>query len=75
MDKNGHITTKELGACFESLGENVAGYKLREMIDVIDRDGNGTIEFDEFLEVIVIIIMHLVIYRCITLRWKFLNFP
>lgn len=50
LDNNGHITTKELGACFEALGENVPGYKLREMVQQIDKDKNGTVEFNEFLE-------------------------
>ncbi|XP_057297858.1 plastin-3-like isoform X1 [Hydractinia symbiolongicarpus] len=49
-DGNGHITSKELGAVFNALNENVPGYKLREMIEEVDKDKNGTIEFDEFLE-------------------------
>lgn len=36
---------------FNALNENVPGYKLREMIEEVDKDKNGTIEFDEFLEV------------------------
>ena len=51
IDKNGHITSTELGEVFKSLGESVPGYKLREMIAQIDKDKNGTVEFDEFVEV------------------------
>lgn len=35
----------------EALGESVPGYKLRAMIDEVDKDKNGFVEFDEFLEV------------------------
>lgn len=53
MDKNGHISSKELGEVMKSVGESIPGYKLREMIAEVDRDKNGTIEFDEFIEVSV----------------------
>ena len=48
-DKNGHITSKELGDVFMALGESVPGYKIREMIAEVDSDRNGTIEFAEFM--------------------------
>lgn len=35
----------------KSLGEDVPGYKLREIIQEVDKNQNGTVEFDEFLEV------------------------
>ena len=34
-----------------ALGENVAGYKIRDMIKEVDIDENGTVEFNEFVEV------------------------
>ena len=58
-DGNGHITTKELGQCFASLGENVPGYKLRELIDMVDKDNNGLVEFEEFLGVSFLNIFHI----------------
>ena len=51
LDKNGHITSSELGEIFKALGESVPGYKLREMIEQVDKDRNGTVEFSEFIEV------------------------
>ncbi|PIK35186.1 hypothetical protein BSL78_27988 [Apostichopus japonicus] len=36
----------------KSVGESIPGYKLREMIAEVDRDKNGTIEFDEFIEML-----------------------
>jgi len=48
-DRNGHITSKELGNVFAALGETVPGFKLRELIAEVDKDKNGTVEFEEFL--------------------------
>ncbi|XP_047124452.2 plastin-1 isoform X1 [Hydra vulgaris] len=50
-DGNGHITSAELADVFEKLGENVPGYKIRELIAEVDENKNGTIEFDEFLQI------------------------
>ena len=47
----------------KDLGENVPGYKIRDMIKEVDIDENGVITFDEFLEVGVYLqIFFLVIY-------------
>ena len=35
----------------KSLGEEIPGYKLREIIKEVDTDRNGTIEFNEFVNV------------------------
>ena len=32
----------------KALGEDVPGYKIRDMIREVDIDENGTVEFDEF---------------------------
>ena len=50
-DKNGHITCAEIGEVFKALGESVPGYKIRDMIKEVDLDENGTVEFDEFVNV------------------------
>lgn len=49
-DHNGHITVAEIGEVFKALGESVPGYKIRDMVKEVDKDENGTVEFDEFLE-------------------------
>ncbi|CAJ0828569.1 17994_t:CDS:1, partial [Entrophospora sp. SA101] len=48
-DSDGTITTKELGTVMRSLGQNPTESELRDMINEIDADGNGTIDFPEFL--------------------------
>lgn len=51
IDKNGHITASEIGNVMKALGEDIPGFKLREIIKEVDADQNGTLEFNEFLEV------------------------
>ena len=50
-DHNGHITCSEIAEVLKALGETTPGYKIRDMIKEVDIDENGTIEFNEFLEV------------------------
>merc|ERR1712083_734748 len=48
-DGDGTITTKELGTVMKSLGQNPNEQELEEMINEVDLDQNGTINFEEFL--------------------------
>ena len=50
FDKNGDgtITVVELGTVMRNLGNNPTDSELQDMINEVDADGNGTLEFDEF---------------------------
>jgi calmodulin len=52
-DRDGKITTKELGTVMKNLGQNPSETELEEMIKQVDLDGNGTIDFKEFLGLMV----------------------
>ena len=51
FDKNGDgsISAAELGKIMESLGIKPSKTELEDMIHEIDTDGNGTIDFNEFV--------------------------
>ena len=40
---------QELGTVMRSLGQNPKDEELNDMINEIDEDGNGTVDFEEFL--------------------------
>jgi len=52
-DKDGSITTKELGDVMRALGANPTNTELQEMIAEVDKDNSGKIEFNEFLDLFV----------------------
>merc|ERR1712138_229508 len=49
-DNSGAIDVRELKAAMRALGFEVKKEELKKMISDIDNDGNGSIEFGEFLE-------------------------
>ncbi|XVF57242.1 hypothetical protein PTKIN_Ptkin06aG0189000 [Pterospermum kingtungense] len=48
-DGDGCITMEELAAAIKSLDQNPTEEELQNMINEVDTDGNGTIKFGEFL--------------------------
>jgi len=55
FDKNGDgfIGWKELGTVMKTLGLNPTEDELQQMVAEVDTDGNGEIDFDEFVEMMV----------------------
>ncbi|CAL1547851.1 unnamed protein product [Lymnaea stagnalis] len=49
-DGDGQITAVELGIIMNSLGQNHTQADLERMIAEADTDGNGTVEFKEFMD-------------------------
>merc|ERR1712139_433015 len=49
-DNSGAIDVRELKAAMRALGFEVKKEELKKMISDIDNDGNGSIEFQEFLQ-------------------------
>ncbi|KAM5561537.1 calmodulin-like protein 11 [Rosa sericea] len=52
-DGDGCITIEELATAIKSVDQNPTAEELQNMISEVDIDGNGTIEFGEFLNVMV----------------------
>lgn len=49
-DGNKEISTKELITVLRALGNNPTQEEIEQMIEEVDEDGSGTIDFGEFLE-------------------------
>jgi len=49
-DGDGHVTAKELRVVFDTLGQSPTEEELNGMIDEVDKDGNGEMEFPEFCQ-------------------------
>lgn len=52
INHDGTITTSELGTALRNLGQNPTEAELQQVILELDKDKNGTIEFDELMELI-----------------------
>ncbi len=52
-DGNGVISSEELVLVMRELEEDVSPGHIRQLIDEVDLDGSGTIDFDEFQALMV----------------------
>ena len=50
LDGNGFITNDELGTVLRKMGQEPTEEEIVQMINEIDEDGDRTIDFDEFCE-------------------------
>lgn len=58
-DNNGTIDTSELGAVMRSLNMNPTDTELKDMINEVDGNGNGSIEYEEFVAMLSRFVLHL----------------
>jgi Ca2+-binding EF-hand superfamily protein len=52
-DGDGRVTVKELSTIFRALGQNPSVSEVEAMVAEVDTEGTQTVEFSEFLEMIV----------------------
>ena len=52
-DGNGYITALELSSVMNSLGEKLTEEEVEEMIREADIDGDGQIDYDEFVRMMM----------------------
>jgi len=69
LEKKGCINIEELGTAIRSLDENPTLEELQIMMSEVDTDGNGTIEFGEFLN-----LMARKMKVCVKSNRMFINF-
>ncbi len=50
---DGHIDCDELDKGFKFMGQRVSKEQLQEIIDAVDDDGSGAVEWPEFLKVLL----------------------
>ncbi len=48
-NEDGSISAKELGRVLRALGENPTEHEQRDLINEVDIDGDGELEFAEFV--------------------------
>jgi len=48
-DRDGYLTIKEISAIVKEIGQPPTEGEIKDMINEVDVDGNGTVEFIEFI--------------------------
>jgi calmodulin len=48
-DNDGTISTNELGRVLKQLGQNLSDQELKDLIEEVDMDKNGEVDFQEFV--------------------------
>ena len=53
QDGDGFISAPELGRVLKNMGEDLKPYELAEMIQEADKDGDGRLNYEEFVDIMV----------------------
>merc|ERR1712028_243772 len=51
-DQSGTIDGTELKFCMQALGFDPSPHEIKDMLQKIDQDGNGQVEFEEFVDLL-----------------------
>lgn len=54
-DRSGSIDESELGIMFRELGQECSSAKILKILAKMDKDGNGLIDFEEFIEMLKVL--------------------
>lgn len=61
-NRDGYVSTTELNPVMYALGQKPTKAEYKDMINEVDADGNGTIDFPEFLTIMIKKINEVILY-------------
>ena len=53
-DGDGTVSASELQTVLKAMGKRVTRYEVDQMLEKVDKDGNGLLDFDEFLQLMAL---------------------
>ncbi|XP_023336313.1 calmodulin [Eurytemora carolleeae] len=54
LDADGVVSSKEVGQIMRAIGQNPSEAEIQDMVNLVDKDGTGNIDFPEFLSMMAI---------------------
>ena len=53
VNKDGYLSKEEFGTMLKSLNDNISEEEIEKMMNVVDENGDGKIQFEEFVKAFV----------------------